>query len=77
MLKDPIQSIYVSAAHLNDLRNIDYLGKSADNLTDDEIKIIASRYNLGPDLKLNQIVTDYADSFYKYKEEILDSLKNE
>ena len=27
----------MSAAHLNDLRNIDYLGKSADNLTDDEI----------------------------------------
>ena len=77
ILKDPVQNIYVSAAHLNDLRNIDYLGKSADNLTDDEIKIIASRYNLGPDLKLNQIVTDYADSFYKYKEEILDSLKNE
>ena len=73
-LEDPIQNIYVSAAHLNDLRNIDYKGKSADDLTDDEIKIIASRYNIGPDIRLDAVVTQYGDRIYNNKDDILSSL---
>lgn len=73
-LKDPIQNIYMAADHLDYLRNIDYEGKAASDLTDDEIKIIASRYNLGPDIALNAIVTEYGDRIYDNKEDILKAL---
>lgn len=73
-LKDPIQNIYLAACHLDVLRNVDYKGKSKNDLTDDEIKIIASRYNLGPDIALNSIVTEYGDRIYANKDDILKAL---
>ena len=73
-LEDPIQNIYMAACHLDALRNVDYEGKAANDLTDDEIKIIASRYNLGPDIALNAIVTDYGDRVYNNKDDILKAL---
>ena len=73
-LKDPIQNIYLAASHLNILRNIDFKGKSKNDLTENEIKIIASRYNLGPDIALNSIVPEYGDRIYNNKDDILNAL---
>ena len=75
ILEDPIQNIFVTAAHLNDLRNIDYLGKSADELTDDEIKIIASRYNIGPQYKKESILTPYGEEIYEKQADIMKSFQ--
>lgn len=75
MLKDPIQNIYVSAAHLNYLRNIDYKDKKANELSDDEIKIIASRYNIGPQYEKEAITTSYGEEIYANKKDILEALK--
>ena len=73
-LKDPIQSIYLAAFHLDVLRNIDYEGKSAGDLTDDEIKIIASRYNVGPELKKEDVPTSYGEEIYKNSSDIVKAL---
>ncbi len=75
ILKDPIQNIYTAAAHLNYLRNIDYKDKSATELSDDEIKIIASRYNIGPQYKKDAITTKYGEEIYANEKDILKALK--
>ena len=41
-LKDPIQNIYMAAKHLDVLRDVDFSDKTASELTDEEIQIIAS-----------------------------------
>ena len=73
-LKDPIQNIYLTACHLNILQNVDYKGKKPADLTDDEIKVIASRYNLGPDIPLNDVETGYGERIYNNKDDILKAL---
>lgn len=73
-LKDPIQNIYMTACHLDVLRNIDFAGKSANELTEDENKIIASRYNIGPEPRIDQILTQYGQDIYDNKDDILDAL---
>ena len=40
---------------LSNLRDIDFKGKTADQLTNEEIKVIATRYNRGAGLSLTQI----------------------
>jgi hypothetical protein len=57
-LKDPKQNIFIAAAHLADLRDIDFQGKSADQMGSEEIKLTATRYNRGPDLSLEDIKKD-------------------
>lgn len=73
-LKNPIQNIYMTACHLDELRNIDFAGKNADELTEDENKIIASRYNIGPEPAMNEILTEYGDRIYNNQEKILKAL---
>ncbi len=75
-LKDPIQNIYMAAAHLSLLRNIDYAGKGAADLTDEEIGILSSRYNIGPDASLEyvQAYNGYGDRVLNNKDYILKSL---
>ena len=73
-LKNHIQSIYMTAMHLSDLRDIDCRGKSAEELTEDEIKIIASRYNIGPEPPKEAIVTEYGDRIYLNEDDILTAL---
>ena len=74
-LKDPIQNIYLAACHLNVLRNIDYKEKSAAELSDDEIKIIASRYNIGPQYAKEAITTAYGEVIYANKNDIIKALE--
>lgn len=54
-LGDPVTNIYICAAHLSDLRNIDYSDISAKEMTDEQIIVIAIRYNRGPELTLDEI----------------------
>jgi hypothetical protein len=54
-LKQPQENIFIAAKHLSDLRDIDYKGISASNLTESQIEEIATRYNRGPDLSLAKI----------------------
>jgi len=63
-LKNPVQNIYIAAKHLSDLRNVDFSGKGASSLTIEDIRIIATRFNRGPNLSLEQIKknTSYGNS---------------
>jgi hypothetical protein len=57
-LNDPSQAVYLAAAHLSDLRNVDYQGVSGSDLTEDQIRVIGARYNQGPDRSLSVIQQD-------------------
>jgi outer membrane protein OmpA-like peptidoglycan-associated protein len=54
-LEDPQQNLFIVASHLHRLRDIDFPGKPAGLLTDDELKIIGARYNRGPELSLEAL----------------------
>lgn len=74
-LKDPIQNIYMAAKHLDVLRDVDFSNKTASELTDEEIQIIASRYNLGPDCSLETAKEwSYGASVFNHKDDILNAL---
>lgn len=76
-IKDPIKNIYLSAAHLRDLKEIDYTGVQTNKLTKKMIKNIAIRYQRGPDLSLGEIekdTTHYGKDMYKHMKEIKEAL---
>ena len=54
-LTDSQTSIFIAAKHLADLRDIDFKGTRSSKLTKDQIEVIATRYNAGPDLPLIKI----------------------
>ena len=54
-LKDPKQNIFISAKHLADLRDVDFEGKSAGQMTLEDIMVTATRYNRGPELGIEEI----------------------
>lgn len=56
-LKNRIECIYLAAKHLSDLRDVGFKGKSAAQLTDEDIRIIATRYNRGPLMKKKKIIS--------------------
>ena len=65
----------LAAKHLDVLRNVDFSGKSASELTDDEIQIIASRYNVGPECSIEiASEVDYGKSIFRNKDRILEAL---
>lgn len=75
-LKNPIQNIYIAAKHLSTLRKIDFASKPTTQLTADDIKVIATRYNRGPDLSLEQIKKNlsYGNSLYNHQTEVNNAL---
>lgn len=75
-LKNPIQNIYISAMHLSDLMKLDFANKPTVQLTMDDIKIISSRYNRGPQHSLHSIKKnlDYGNDMYGHQKEIDSSL---
>jgi hypothetical protein len=75
-LKDPVQNIYIAAKHLGDLKNVDSKGKSASQMSAQDIKVAATRYNrgIGPSLKSILKNLDYGRSIYKHEKEINDAL---
>jgi hypothetical protein len=54
-LLDPEESIFIAAKHLSDLRNIDFRGVNAINLTRNQFEIVATRYNTGGGLSLQSV----------------------
>lgn len=68
-LKDPITNIFIAAKHLEDLKNIDYSGINISELSDHDIKIIATRFNRGPDMTKEQIEQNliYGETMYANK----------
>jgi YD repeat-containing protein len=54
-LMDPRTSIWIAAAHLSDLRDVDFRGVTTSDMTLGQIQVIATRYNRGPDLSLAKI----------------------
>jgi len=77
-LQDPQQAIFLAAKHLARLRDIDYKGKGAASLTVDEIIVIGTRYNQGPDKSLSEIMLnkDYGIAIMKRGKHILKLLKD-
>ena len=65
-LKDPISNIYLAAAHLSELKNVDFSNKKTDELTDEDLIIIATRYNWGSTISLENLKKDlsYGKSIY-------------
>ena len=61
-LKNPVQNLFMAAAHLAYLRDIDYKGVNANSMTDQQISITAERYNRGPDIKIDRIY-DYPNGY--------------
>ncbi|HEX8623379.1 MAG TPA: LysM peptidoglycan-binding domain-containing protein [Allosphingosinicella sp.] len=57
-LMDPRTSIWIAAAHLSDLRAVDFRGVGASQMTTEQIQITASRYNRGPQWTLDQMRRD-------------------
>ena len=55
-----------AARHLAQLKNIDYPDIPSNELTLDEMKVIANRYNMGSSLSLEEIEQyDYGIRFWK------------
>jgi hypothetical protein len=78
-LRDPIQNLYIAAKHLAELKEIDFSGKSANEMTEEDIKVVATRYNRGPDLSLEAIQENlsYGNSLYNHRAEIEGALEVE
>lgn len=74
-LMDSKQSIFICAKHLSDLRDVDFKGIKAKDLTEEDVKVIGSRYNIGPDPEKKAIVTQYGEQITSRKKllrELLD-----
>jgi len=67
-LNDPIQSLYIAAKHLSHLRDVDYKGIRAGALTEKQVSIIATRYNVGASVKLKSL-----EGWTQYGEEVINN----
>ena len=66
VLSDPEMSIMFAAKHLAQLKNIDYPDIPSRELTLNEMKVIANRYNMGSSLSLDEIEQyDYGIRFWE------------
>ncbi len=76
-LKDPLENIYISSKHISDLRDMQYPDKTREELEEDEIRVIATRYNRGPDLSLEELMnnTSYGNQILENKIDIENALK--
>jgi len=77
-LLDPVIGIYISAMHLKRLKNVDFENIPPDKLTQEQIQIIATRYNRVLELSKKKIEQNisYGKSIYKHKKEINNALGN-
>jgi hypothetical protein len=67
-LGDARQNIFVAASHLADLRDIDFPGVGAAAMSPNQMRIIATRFNRGPDISLQSIQADMS-----YGQRIIDN----
>ena len=75
-LKDPLSNIQISAAHLADIRDKLPPGKGAQGWTDEEIELVATAYNRGPDLSREELQQNlsYGKAVKKHLQEVDDAL---
>jgi hypothetical protein len=76
-LMDPVQQIFISAMHLSYLRDVDFRGVSATEMTDAQIFITAERYNRGAAISKDTIFNDpngYGKRILINKADILEAL---
>lgn len=75
-LLNPVIGIYIAAMHVKRLKDIDFKNTPVDKLTQEDIEIIATRYNRGLELSKEKIKknTSYGRSIYKHEKEIIDAL---
>lgn len=67
----------LSAQHLADLKTAQFPEKTCEELTDDDIMILATRYNDGPDVSLEYILSrDYGKEVMKMKNKLLALLED-
>jgi len=66
-LEDPVQNIFIAAKYLSDLRDRDFKGVSAPQLTMDQIEVIGKRYNAGagPSIEKIRANLDYGKTITK------------
>jgi hypothetical protein len=76
-LKDPVEAFYIVAKHLSSLKDVDFKGKKGSELTDEEIKVVGTRYNRGAGLSLEAIKKNlsYGQAIMKRKEELQNLIK--
>jgi hypothetical protein len=77
-LKEPGQNIFIAAKHLSDLRNIDYKGVGANQLKEDQVKVIGTRFNRGRGLSLESIMKNMSyGEFIVKRKALLEELLND
>lgn len=76
-LLDPVIGIYIAALHIKRLKDVDFKNTPVDKLTQEDIQIIATRYNRGLEMSKEKIKqnTSYGRSIYKHKKEINNALR--
>jgi hypothetical protein len=61
--------------HISDLRDIDFKDKGASELTEDDVKVIGTRYNRGPNLGIDKIKNNMSyGEFIVSRKSILEEL---
>lgn len=55
-LRNPVENLHISAKHLSDLRDLDFKGVSASQLTFPQISAIGARYNAGPQYTVDELM---------------------
>lgn len=75
-LRDPQQNLFIVGRHLDRLRNVDFPGKPASLMSDEDVRITASRYVRGPDVPLESLEEEaYGKRILNRKEQILGLLE--
>ncbi len=71
-LKNTKINIELVAKHLASLRKIDFPKNTSSHMSDDELKVVATRYNRGPDITLEQVLenTSYGDNILSRRNRI-------
>ena len=74
-LTNSTESIFICAAHISDLRDADYSGISASDLTEEQVSIIGSRYNVGPEVRIDSLPTYYGTLIIQDRADLEELLK--
>ena len=80
-LDDPQNDIFVVASHLRRLKEIDAPGRSAAELSDNDVRLIGARYNRGAGLTIRALTTlgqrtRYGDDLLRKRERIQNLLRD-
>jgi RHS repeat-associated protein len=78
-LNNPTEAFFIVAKHLSALKDVDFKNKKGSELTDEEIKVVGTRYNRGAGLPLEAIKKNlsYGQAIIKRKEELQSLIKEE